>query len=870
MLHTIINVVLLPLLAAAVRSGAGDKKNVAVQPGQFMPRMPLPPPQTGLPGLPQMPPGMDPQMSMPQLPPGMDAQMPPMAANGLPVGMPPMPAGFAGYNQQMPQMPPQIPGANPQLSLANMPPLPPGADPQMSLANMPPLPPAGNPQLSLANLPPLPPGANPQMSLANMANIQQQMAALPALPAALNKQFGAQAAMIGLPTVPPADPAAFGIPPNIMDQQVPQLPPLSASTQAVLQGQTPKLPQLSQAELAQFALPTLGPLGAGLKRKGKGKGNKKSLSLANVKLPTPEQVYAQNPGLSPAQEGQMEATGALLQGEPAGLPPLMANALPPDAMPALNVPDASDVSAGASLPALANFPAYPGMSSPALNTAQLPALPTMDPSLMMQGSTMSQAELPPLPNMPGGSTPPVASLLSQGSTMGQTTLPELPNLPGGSSPPVNPDLLPPLPSLPPLPPNMSPEAGIPGYSPPMSQAQVQTILASAPLPPTGIAEPPPPPDIGMTMPMMAAGPPAAGRPQFAGLQQGSGSGSQVSVATMMSEKQLQQENAKFDKWLSEFHQYQKNYMKQQQQWRDYNQAMQKGTTGLEKKFLPSLPEVQPEAMIPFSKPKSSYIEESSSTKRMQTSTNMRSQLVKQQSALHSMAAQLMEREQADFNREKADAAHESQLKAREVNLNVQEKRVAQLQSALVQEQKRVWKQFKLMQAKYSGNGKPAPNSAQKPHHDALLQRSSQVNFQTRQEVQTTSTTTAATTTTTTTQIQHPLRMRPHEVQAMIQTGTKAGSQSGAWMHGSDLHIVQAAQLPAASVDDEDASGTEAGSGDDEDSGAKASGDAASEDSAATGAEDAKGEFADNDDLEQILLQQSTKVRRSSDAVEMPR
>jgi len=68
---------------------------------------------------------------------------------------------------------------------------------------------------------------------------------------------------------------------------------------------------------------------------------------------------------------------------------------------------------------------------------------------------------------------------------------------------------------------------------------------------------------------------------------------------------------------------------------------------------------------------------------------------------------------------------------------------------------------------------------------------------------------------------------------------------------------------------EDASGAESGSGDDEDSGAKASGDAASEDSAATGAEDAKGEFADNDDLEQILLQQSTKVRRSSDAVEVP-
>jgi len=209
--------------------------------------------------------------------------------------------------------------------------------------------------------------------------------------------------------------------------------------------------------------------------------------------------------------------------------------------------------------------------------------------------------------------------------------------------------------------------------------------------------------------------------------------------------------------------------------------------------------------------------------------------------------------------------------------------VAQLQTALVQEQKRVWKQVKAMKANHQGvfaaNGKAAPSAPK----EALLQRASasQVKFATRQSEEDATTTTAATTTTTTTsesfvqvqQVQHPLRMRPQEAPSLAQvssgSGSKQGTQSGSWAHGSDLHIVQAAQLPAASVDDEDASGAEAGSGDDEDSGAKATGDAASEDSAATGAEDAKGECADNDDLEQILLQQSAKVRRSSDAVELP-
>merc|ERR1719316_823718 len=113
-------------------------------------------------------------------------------------------------------------------------------------------------------------------------------------------------------------------------------------------------------------------------------------------------------------------------------------------------------------------------------------------------------------------------------------------------------------------------------------------------------------------------------------------------------------------------------------------------------------------------------------------------------------------------------------------------------------------------------------------------------------------------------------MRPPE--SMMQISAKAGgkislTEGSEWATGSDLHVVQAASLPAPPADDEDASGGEAGAKDDEDTGGKG-GDEAAEDSGATAQADAKGEFADNDDLEQILLQQSSKVRRSSDAMEL--
>jgi len=88
--------------------------------------------------------------------------------------------------------------------------------------------------------------------------------------------------------------------------------------------------------------------------------------------------------------------------------------------------------------------------------------------------------------------------------------------------------------------------------------------------------------------------------------------------------------------------------------------------------------------------------------------------------------------------------------------------------------------------------------------------------------------------------------------------------------GSDLHVVAAAGAAAAQADDEDSPRVLAASDADEDSGKALSSKAASttEDSLATSVQNMKGADADNDDLEQILLQQSSTLRRSDDAVEL--
>jgi carbonic anhydrase len=101
--------------------------------------------------------------------------------------------------------------------------------------------------------------------------------------------------------------------------------------------------------------------------------------------------------------------------------------------------------------------------------------------------------------------------------------------------------------------------------------------------------------------------------------------------------------------------------------------------------------------------------------------------------------------------------------------------------------------------------------------------------------------------------------------AQLRTETRTQTAAGALARGmgSDLHVVAAANLPADSGDHEDASTVASASGtaDDEDGGEKVK----VEDAPSTAAEDAIGENADNDDLENILLQKAAKTRRMAAA-----
>merc|ERR1719387_2900756 len=101
-----------------------------------------------------------------------------------------------------------------------------------------------------------------------------------------------------------------------------------------------------------------------------------------------------------------------------------------------------------------------------------------------------------------------------------------------------------------------------------------------------------------------------------------------------------------------------------------------------------------------------------------------------------------------------------------------------------------------------------------------------------------------------------LGVRATRTQARADRSAVEASARGT---GSNLHIVAAANLPADTCDHEDASTVASASGtaDDEDGGEKVK----VEDAPSTAAEDAIGENADNDDLENILLQKAAKTRR---------
>lgn len=96
-----------------------------------------------------------------------------------------------------------------------------------------------------------------------------------------------------------------------------------------------------------------------------------------------------------------------------------------------------------------------------------------------------------------------------------------------------------------------------------------------------------------------------------------------------------------------------------------------------------------------------------------------------------------------------------------------------------------------------------------------------------------------------------------KVRAKESSGTGTGTGSAVGI--GDLHIVEAADLPADSGDHEDAATVASATGDDDGEDGEKTGKV--EDAPSTTAEDAAGENADNDDLESILLQKKTRTKR---------
>lgn len=205
---------------------------------------------------------------------------------------------------------------------------------------------------------------------------------------------------------------------------------------------------------------------------------------------------------------------------------------------------------------------------------------------------------------------------------------------------------------------------------------------------------------------------------------------------------------------------------------------------------------------------------------------------------------------------------QTSLDQRDKALAAKEKQVQVFESELVQEQRKIWKVLRSRQA-------PAANAASSPPAQ-VASAAPQQNRQTRSarpaRVQ------VATKHTRKQQLPKQPRSKP---QALVQMSSntrvkavhkqvthRATSAAGAkvankaTLNKSDLHVVMAANVPkegefAASEDDEDAAPEQA-SADNEDE---------------KGAAQENGGSTDNDDLENILLQQSRSVQRQGDPVE---
>lgn len=253
-------------------------------------------------------------------------------------------------------------------------------------------------------------------------------------------------------------------------------------------------------------------------------------------------------------------------------------------------------------------------------------------------------------------------------------------------------------------------------------------------------------------------------------------------------------------------------------------------------------------------------------------------ILSQQGALQKKAHQLR-------TEEMADKREEQQLGAREVALNKKEKRLGVLQGELMQEQRKIWK---ILQSRGVGPAvgqhiagqqavHPPPVQGYAPvarveqppqsipqampaaRQGVMLAQMPQVqqglpNMQAVPQMQ----------------MMPPAGVALAQTSAAVAAGARAGAEAGSVADvdsgsgagtQSDLHVVMAARVPPEAESD-------ASSDEDASKGAQ-SASSSDEDSTPTVQQETTGQDADNDDLEQILLQQqASHQQRKGDAVEL--
>lgn len=334
-------------------------------------------------------------------------------------------------------------------------------------------------------------------------------------------------------------------------------------------------------------------------------------------------------------------------------------------------------------------------------------------------------------------------------------------------------------------------------------------------------------------------------------------------------QQYQQSQQQFADWAKKYEDYQKTVAAQQQMYQMEQQQYQQ----------------QQAAQQAWRRaaPKAALIQTGDDSARASALAAREKALAARGKALASRESALRKKAEQVRGEEVKEEQEQAQLDARAAALAKKEKQVQVMEGELVQEQRKIWKVLKSRQgaapaaartppAQPSSPQPPTQASAPQPRSQPPVLRPAKVLVEAAHPkhaplalaqmatAKTSRSSTAKTSRSVAAKGKKSHRAKAHRSASVAGTAAAAAGASGATGR-SDLHIVMAANVPKeGSFENEDA---------DDDAASDAPAQATSvdgEDSKDTSPESV-GATGDNDDLEQILLQQSSNVQGQGDPVE---